>query len=471
MRWGRLRSVCLAAFVAAVALCDSSGSFAQSSLPVVPGGEGFGITTRAAYGCGFSPAILRVTNLNDSGPGSLRDALTAAGPRVVIFEVSGNIVLGSDINIVTDCITVAGQTAPSPGITIRDGGLNVYARNVLLQHLRIRPGDGGQILPQTAAHNATLVYTAFGYQPDNVVFDHLSMSWSGGKVTNNATWGAADGKASIAYWRCIISESLYYAKNVIVDPGQPSGLGMLIAGYDSEISIIGSLFAHNNDRNPEIHEASQTNFVNNVIYDWGKDSHNYTWATLFYAPVAGPWRANLVGNKYISGPGPYSFTPLYAIGTWSGDWGSQVYINDNAIDGGRQPVMDYHNNMPFDPRVSSPPVSLDGVTVRPSSTIESLVLATAGARPADRDPVDSRIVNEVTSRTGRVISSQDQVGGWPTLAVNVRGLVIPANPHVVTASGYTNLENWLHNYAAEVERSSQQTSLLAPTNVHLIRAN
>src|SRR5437016_1081601 len=131
--------------MAAAAWTEPRVAAQTATLPIVPGAQGFGTSTRAAYACGSAPAVLRVTNLNDSGTGSLRTALTTTGPRVIIFETSGTILLSSDVNIMEPCLTVAGQTAPSPGITIRNGGLNFYAHDVLVQHIRIRPGDGGAV--------------------------------------------------------------------------------------------------------------------------------------------------------------------------------------------------------------------------------------------------------------------------------------------------------------------------------------
>ena len=447
------RAVCLLVFLGVVTTPVSS-----LALPVVPGGQGFGMDTRAAYACGANPEIFRVTNLNDSGAGSLRAALTARVPRIVIFETSGTIVLNTDIEITEPCLTVAGQTAPSPGITLRDSGVSVYTHDVLIQHIRIRPGDRmrqtdcylgkcGVPLPQTYGHDALLLYRVnLAVDVFNVVLDHVSLSWAGGKNSNNITHDAG-----ITYWRCIISEALYRAPNVIVDTGQPSSLGMLLGGETKGISIIGNLFAHNSDRNPEIHEDSAVQFINNVVYDWGKDQNNYQWASFVYGPGMGPVRATIVGNKYIAGPPPSPFTPLIAIGIWDADVGSQVYVSQNAIDETRQPVRDYVNYMSWEPRVSTPAVPLSGITVMDPTHIESFVLANAGARPADRDAVDTRIVDDVKDRTGMVISSQNQVGGWPSLAVNARSLTVPANPHHPAPSGYTVLEEWLHGYAATVE--------------------
>lgn len=463
---GRLiRLTCAFCFVA-------SAGFSQ---PVVPGAFGFGMQTRAAYACGTNPSVLRVTKLANSGSGTLRDALTASGPRVVVFEISGTIDLADqDIDIKTPCLTVAGQTAPSPGITLKGGGLSVYTHDVLIQHLRIRPGDTGARLPQTERHDASLAYSYFG-PVTNVVYDHVSISWSGGKNTQVQT--GSQGPVGLTYWRCIISEALYRAANVIVDTtnGDPSSLGMLLANNANQVSILQNLFAHNAARNPEIHESNVVHFINNVIYDWGKggDKPNnyYKWATLFYSPVPGPWRVDVIGNKYIAGPPPSPDAPLVAVGTYSGDTGSQVFLKDNLLDQGQQAVTLYENRMGFDPRVSSPPVALDGLTVVPTATLEALVLAQAGARPNDRDAVDARVVTQVKTRTGRLISSQDQVGGWPDLAANRRQLTVPATPHQAQRSGYTALEEWLQGMADAVEGGGSAPPIMtAPAVLSGVRA-
>ena len=120
------RSILVVGALALVFLMGDPHGFAQSpGLPVFPGAQGFGSTTRAAYGGSVAPVILRVTNRNDSGAGSLRAALTDPRPRVVIFEVSGTIALQSIINIMSPYLTVAGATAPSPGISVRDDAIQV----------------------------------------------------------------------------------------------------------------------------------------------------------------------------------------------------------------------------------------------------------------------------------------------------------------------------------------------------------
>src|SRR3954469_1907589 len=115
----RARSLSVWGVLLSGSLIAGAGGSRVSSLPVFPGAEGFGTTTRAAYGGATAPTVYRVTNLNDSGTGSLRAALTATVPRVVIFEISGTIPLASPVVIISPYLTVAGATAPAPGVTLK----------------------------------------------------------------------------------------------------------------------------------------------------------------------------------------------------------------------------------------------------------------------------------------------------------------------------------------------------------------
>jgi hypothetical protein len=133
------------------------------------------------------------------------------------------------------------------------------------------------------------------------------------------------------------------------------------------------------------------------------------------------------------------------------------------------------NEMSYDPNMASPPAAapVNNLTPLSSDSVEALVLASAGARPADRDEIDRRIINQVSSRTSAgYIKSQSQVGGYPPLAVNTRALTLPANPHTTATSGYTNLEVWLQSYAATVEGASRSTSggtaPAAPSGVRVV---
>ena len=130
-------------FLASMVMLASAHAVVETQkLPIIPGAAGFGIHTPAGSGRHLSPVqtrVIKVTNLNPSGPGSLQAALAAEGPRVVVFEVAGNIDLSplGGLSIRNPFVTVAGQTAPSPGITIKAGELSIGTHDVLLQHIRI----------------------------------------------------------------------------------------------------------------------------------------------------------------------------------------------------------------------------------------------------------------------------------------------------------------------------------------------
>jgi hypothetical protein len=157
--------------------------------------------------------------------------------------------------------------------------------------------------------------------------------------------------------------------------------------------------------------------------------------------------------------------------------GNQIYRHDNTVvNSFGMRIDDQGSELAYNPNVAAPPsqAPLAGVAPVPSSTVEDLVKANAGARPADRDQVDARIVGYVSSRGGPgYIRTQDQVGGYPALAVNRRTLALPADPHGVTGGGYTNLELWLHGHSALVEGQSTGsepavTPPAPPTGLRLI---
>jgi hypothetical protein len=145
--------------------------------------------------------------------------------------------------------------------------------------------------------------------------------------------------------------------------------------------------------------------------------------------------------------------------------GFQVYLDDIMVDGSA-PIDAWDIvNGDTNPRVDTPPIWVDGFTAMDSGLVEDFVLSNAGARPTDRDSVDLRVIQSIRDGTGQIIDSQDDVGGWPDLAENQRPLTIPSNPNGDDdGDGYTNLEEWLHTFAAEVE-GGEPTSLPTFTDV------
>jgi hypothetical protein len=162
---------------------------------------------------------------------------------------------------------------------------------------------------------------------------------------------------------------------------------------------------------------------------------------------AGPISASTVGNVFIDGPSTSSSKYIQVKGTVKS--GTKIYLSDNkAIGSGTL----FNNGTSFDPRVSSPPIWHPSLSVRSSGAVESWVLSNAGARPADRDSVDARVVNEVKTRSGSIINDQSEVGGYPSLAKNVRTFPVPSDPSGDDdRDGYTNIEEILHQMAAQVE--------------------
>jgi hypothetical protein len=149
-----------------------------TGLPAFPGAEGFGSTTPGGRG----GAVLEVTSLDDHGPGTLRAALEAKGPRLVVFRVGGVIALEKQLEVREPFLTIAGQTAPGDGVELLHAGLVIWTHDVVVQHLRVRPGNVTTVEPDD--NDAIQV----NGEPDgtggafNVVLDHVSASWGEDEV-------------------------------------------------------------------------------------------------------------------------------------------------------------------------------------------------------------------------------------------------------------------------------------------------
>jgi len=390
-------------------------------LPVFPGAMGHGTETKAGRG----GSIIRVTNLNDSGTGSLRAAVDATGPRIIVFEVSGTIKLASDLNIKNPFITLAGQTAPSPGINLRGAGLRITTHDVLVQHIRIRTGDA----PEGPSPSNRDTLQVLGPNAYNVVVDHVSGCWSVDEVMS--TWYALN---NVTFSNNLLSEALY---NSIHTEG-PHSMGILLGDHAQNVTLVGNLLAHCRERNPRLKGDVSAEIVNNVFYNSG--------ATTNFGSIgsdAGPNIVSAVGNKFIPGPNTSPTAAGFKV-EGSAPTGTKIYFNDNVAPGG--------GYIKTSKEVSTPPIWHDSLVVRSSSEIESRVLSKAGARPADRDAVDARVVTEVRNRSGAIIDSQSQVGGWPNLANNQRTFNAPSNPNGDDdGDGYTNIEEILHQMASAVE--------------------
>lgn len=420
-----------------------------------PGAEGFGAEATGGRG----GKVYFVTNLNDSGPGSLRAAIEASGPRIVVFRVSGVIELKSSLQIKKGDITIAGQTSPE-GITLTNERLEIRADNVVVRHLRIRLSDG--IDPKKAdGADAVLIRDSY-----NVILDHVTASWG-----IDETLSIVDSDLVTVQWS-IVSEALnesYHSKGA-------HGYGSLIrGGYGDRISIHHNLYAHNRGRNPRPGNYTSrhqdpigllVDFRNNVVYNWGGGTagNNEDEDTIT--------KYNFVGNYYKRGPQSSSSSVAfkenapYAQSYWSGNAMNGSVRSDqwSLVSGHGVTASTYVKHTSEIPAAD--------VTTHTAYEAYDLVLANAGAFP--RDAIDDRVVKSVINGSGKIIDSQTQVvSKWPQMQqIKTKRVVDPnwkdtynngipdwweeehgvknGNHNQIMPSGYTAIEEYINWVADEL---------------------
>lgn len=382
----------------------------ENSTPVAfPGAEGFGRFTSGGRG----GRIIYVTNLDDSGSGSFRAAVSASGPRIVVFSVSGDIKLQSGISISNGDLTIAGQTAPGDGITLRNYTVQLRANNIIIRFLRFRMGD----------EKMTVNDAIWGKNQKNIILDHCSMSWATDEISS-----FYDNENFTMQW-CFLGESL---RNSVHDKGKHGYTGIW-GGKGA--SFHHNLIAHSDSRNPRFCGSRYSNrpdlelvdFRNNLIYNWGANSG--------YAGEGGNY--NMVNNYYKPGPASSNRTRIFQpyaddgknaqpAGVWgtfyvAGNLNSQ-YANiteDNWLGITPSPTSKDKAELKSDIEFAK-----GQITTHPTDKAYDLVLSYAGAS-FSRDAVDERIVGEVedgtftyvgsNGSTNGLIDSQADVGGWPLL--------------------------------------------------------
>ncbi len=362
------------------------------ALPAFPGAEGCGADTPGGRG----GRVIFVTNLEDYNPkskaskpieGSLRAALNEDGPRTIVFRVSGIIDLKSTLTISSPFVTVAGQTAPGDGICLKSFGTVVTTHDVVIRHLRFRPGD-------VAGKELDALDVTCG---KNVILDHCSASWS----VDETLSVTGEGCTNVTVQWCIISESLNNSKHA---KGE-HGYGSLIR-TDGDITFHHNLYAHHKTRCPRpgtygSDRGIMLDFRNNVVYDW-VSAAGYTSddkATLNYVGnVLKP------GQSTVKKPWPFKV----------GGPATKMFVADNLVVGTATSDDPWAiiDRATLETRLAEP-LKLAAVRTDPSSQLLDLVLPAVGATLPKRDAVDLRIVDDVKNGTGRIIDSQSDVGGWP----------------------------------------------------------
>ena len=378
--------------------------------PAFPGAEGYGANAIGGRG----GEVYYVTNLNDSGPGSLRDAISQPH-RTVMFKVSGTIELESMLDDWAPYITIAGQTAPGDGICVKNYAIRIInTHDIIIRHLRVRCGDEQGLGPSEM--DSFDIMNAY-----DIMIDHCSFSWA---LDENATLWARCNNISVQW--CIISEGL-----------MPHSAGSLLAVHyeDGHTSFHHNLYAHNNYRNPRVDAREGArhylDWRNNVTYNWGyRSSHE-----------AGNATVNYVNNYLVAGPDTEAAVYNQAWDSWH--YSTYLYFEGNWVNGSlvnwSTPgvITGYCTQMftPFEAAF----VATDGADVA-----YTRVLDNAGATLPQRDSVDTRVINEVINGTGGFIRVEDcsyfeaycavkdcdglgymdychslstvaEIGGWPTL--------------------------------------------------------
>jgi len=363
--------------------------------------------------------VLRVTNLNADGPGSLAEVIRTKGPRIVVFEVGGVIDLnGKRLNIRQPYLTVAGQTAPSPGITVIRGGIGIGAHDVVLQHLRVRVGEAGHA--KKSGWEVDGIATA-GANAYNVIVDHCSCAWATDE--NLSASGPRFEGDGVEQWRENTSHNITFSNCIIAEGLNESthgkgrhSKGTLIHDNCTNIAIVGNLYAHNVERNPLFKGGASGVVVNNYIYD------PYSRA-IHYALVTGEWgdrprqtgRLAIVGNVFQYGPRTRQDAVFFQ---YRAGGACEVFLSDNRmfdIEGNTLEVTARGGRGTSDElcRVDAPPLWPEGLEALPVEEVKRYVLENAGARPWDRDEVDRRIVQQVRAKTGGFVDSEQDVGGYP----------------------------------------------------------
>jgi len=367
----------------------------------------------ATWLSGAMPEVVTVTNLDASGEGSLRWALNRSGARVVVFEVGGVIDLeGASLNVSRPNVFVAGQTAPSPGITVIRGGIHVATDNVILQHLRARPGDelSGPIDAITNDDGS------------NVIIDHCTAAWATDEGMSTNSPSAPD----VTLTNNLVAECLVDS----IHPKGPHSMGSLVMNNSDNVTLAGNLWAHNVGRHPRLKGGTSAAVVNNVMYDFDR-------GTNLGGGVSDETTASIVGNYYRAGSITDESEPVVGATFTDADGPVRAYVAYNETDPS-MPVVD--QGAPIE-SLSERPVWPEGITTKRAGDAYESVLAGVGARPADRTAHDRRILEDVRERTGSPIDSQDEVGGYPELEATTRELSVPDE----------NLGAWLREFTVAVE--------------------
>lgn len=483
MRKMACRSIVPASLMFLLLAVVPGGAIAQQL--AFPSAEGFG---RFASG-GRGGEVYYVTNLNDSGSGSLRDCVTGSRPagsrRVCLFATGGRIRLGSDLRMENDNlgnVTIAGQTAPTPVVIENDFYIGVP--NVIVRHLRFRNGNYNDT-------NGAALMVGYSSGTRNIIVDHVSSSWHRDE-TLNVVGGESgvDGKQECAgmygsagdcprditiQWN-LIAEGLGGERGTSSSPAK----NLLIYGA-TRVSFINNLAMHADRRMPFAYDG-ELEFINNVIYNYGGVGE----PSSIFDPFWDVQHLSVIGQTFVPGPSTKGTSVMGIM--FNGPNATFRNASTWFLKGNRHPtkrpsdslsetaIMNEWDQFREDRRLSQPRpgfIAANDPTITTAEQALADVQAPhgAGAFMPAWDAVDTRLRNELATRKGKIIDNINDIGGWPNYPVETRNLATwdsdrdgmpgswetangfnpsdPSDGPRTAANGYTNLENYLNELAGD----------------------
>lgn len=367
----------------------------QASIPAFPGAEGGGAYTAGGRG----GKVYVVTSLADSGPGTLRDACEQGGARTIVFNIAGIIRLKTPLIIRAPYVTIAGQTAPGDGVCVAGESVWINTHDVVIRYMRFRRGE-----TYVGRRDDSIGGNPIG----NIMIDHVSASWgldenmSMYRHMYNDSTGAAEQKlptVNITIQNSIFSEAL--------DTWNHS-FGSTLGGENC--TFMRNLWANNAGRNPSIGWFGVFNFVNNVVFNWVHRSVD-----------GGDYRAmyNIVNNYFKPGPLTPKDSPIgYRILKPEAGRSKlgyltfgRAYVSGNVMEGndlvtkdnwnGGVQVENFKNADKYTADIkTNSTLPMPELTILLTEKAHDYVLANAGATLPKRDPVDTRVVEQV--KTGKI---------------------------------------------------------------------
>jgi hypothetical protein len=415
--------------------------------------------------------------------------------------VAGYINLLSKVMIKSPNVSIFGQTAPYPGIQVRDGSIVVQADDVLIQHIASRPGDrnlptdGGNGVKASDRDGLGVWGNTASDPVERVVFDHVSVTWGMDESISTYTGanGTADGTTPIKNMtisNSIVAEGLNNSNHG--DTEGKHSMFSLLGSNTKNITYYRNLVSSSNGRHIRMKSNSDIEFINNYVYNFANTSTNGSnqWNMEYTASGVGN-RINFMNNYYKRGPTTSDTTSPVFYYSSSIPQASKVYVSHNIssntrpTDAGSEWLIANANGkgLPSSMQALSPTFTLSNAAanlVAPDSLLNAL-LPGVGARPWSRYPHDTRIINEVVTNTGkhkdctttatccdtgdggsgycpvpgRILidgSTRDNsrpIDAWSAIPSTSRSFVVPANPLELASNGYTNLENYIFSFTGD----------------------